>query len=334
MSSRSIVQQLEKGLYQVRVPLPFPLRWVNAYLLQDRQGFTLIDPGLRTEEAIRSWGEALQAIGVSYTDIKQIVLTHHHPDHIGLAGTMQQLSGAPVYLSPAGMQQAQYLWGPQREATEEVAGLFVRHGMDEATEQLMLAHMESFLPQVLPLPATTPLKDGDIIVMGDRSFQAIHAPGHAYGQMMLFHEPSGDLFCGDHVLPKITPNVSLLPRYDQNPLDSFLRSLADIASLPVSRVFPGHRDPFTNLSERCNQIIQHHEERLASMLDKLDKPATGFEMCRALFGQSLSIHQLRFALAETLAHLVYLSERGSLQEEIQIVSGKEVTCYSRTDSLI
>ncbi len=330
MHARSPIVKLDDGLYQVRVPLPFPLRWVNAYVLHSESGCSIIDPGLHTEQALQCWEEALRFIGISFTDVTDIILTHHHPDHIGLAGTLQQRSGAPVYLSAAGIAQTMYLWGPARDATEEIAALFVRHGVDKSTELAMLEHLESFIPLVTPLPIFTPMTEGDRIAVGGRGLRAIHGPGHAYGQFMLLDEHRGDLFCGDQVLPKITPNVSLLPRFDDNPLESFLSSLTQISQLPVARVLPGHRDPFTGLAERCEQIIQHHEERLRGIWQLLEQPATGFEVCRLLFGDSLSIHQLRFALAETLAHLVYLRERGQLQETIGTLNGRDVFVYSHS----
>ena len=330
MSSRSTIENRGDGIYQVRVPLPFPLRWVNAYLLKGQDGYTVIDPGLHTAESIKVWEESFDTLGISYSDISQIVLTHHHPDHIGLAGTFQQRSGAPVLLSAEGIEQSLYLWGPEREATDELHKLFARHGMDAETGERLREHMESFLPFVYPLPEMTPITAGSLIMMGDRAYRTIEAPGHAYGQFMLLDEAGGNLFCGDHVLPQITPNVGLLPRFDTNPLQSFLDSLALVAQLAVKRAFPGHRDPFEGFAERCHAIIEHHHERLARMIGMLDQPKSGYELCQAFFGTSLSIHQLRFAMAETLAHLVYLRENGEIKEQ---PSAGGTTAFSNIGSL-
>ena len=125
---RSIVAKHDHNIYQVRVPLPFPLRWINAYLVQGSEGFTLIDPGLHTDEALKVWEEALATIGITYSDIHQIVLTHHHPDHLGLAGHFQQQTGAKVWLSDSGIKQAYYLWGHDRKGTMELHSLFMKHG--------------------------------------------------------------------------------------------------------------------------------------------------------------------------------------------------------------
>ena len=313
-STFSTIERLDERITQVRVPLPFPLRYINAYLLRGSQGYTVIDPGLNTPDSMLAWDEALHAAGIRFSDIKQIVLTHHHPDHVGLAGTFQERSGAPVLLSEQGIAQVAYLWREEREATTEIHAQFTRHGMDSITGERMLEHLEEFVSLVSPLPTFTPLPANSTLTMGDRDYRTILTSGHAYGQLMLLDEASGDLFCGDHVLPRISPNISLLPRFDANPLQSFLDSLAAIADLPVRRVFPGHRESFTDFAERCKSLIRHHHDRLAQMLGRLDEPTTGYALCVSFFGQSLSIHQLRFAFAETLAHLVYLREQGKVAE--------------------
>lgn len=320
MGTRNLVEQIDESIFRIRVPLPFPLRWVNAYLLHDADGYTVIDPGLHTDDAKQCWDEALRTIGIRYSDIRQIILTHHHPDHIGMAGIIQQKSGASAFLSAAGIAQIQYLWGPEREATEELHALFNRHGMDADVGQRLIEHLEGFVALVSPLPELAPIDEHTPVLMGGSVYEAVHAPGHAYGQLMLLNKESGNLFCGDHVLPQITPNVGLLPRFDANPLASYINSLEIVLELPVKRAFPGHRDPFAGFAQRCGELIVHHQERLARIAGLLEKPVSAYEVCRTLFGQSLTIHQLRFAMAETLAHLVYLRAAGIAEE--RAVSGE------------
>jgi glyoxylase-like metal-dependent hydrolase (beta-lactamase superfamily II) len=314
MTERTIVEQRDECIYQVRVPLPFPLRWVNSYVIRGDEGCTIIDPGLRTADAELSWQTAMEEIGLTYESIKRIVLTHHHPDHIGLAGWFQEHTGAPVLLSAAGQRQVSYLWGEERRAPRELQEAFLLHGMDEQIASEIYTHMESFMEQVSPLPRITEIEEGQIIQLGDRGFRTIHTPGHAFGHLSLFHAESGDLFCGDHVLPQITPNVGWLPGVDEDPLDSYLTSLARFAELPAKRIFPGHREPFTQLSERCMELIRHHEVRLDQLVEMVQTPRTTFEICREYFGNRLSIHQLRFAMAETLAHMIRLRYAGRVEE--------------------
>lgn len=314
MKAKPVWERWGEDLYRVNIPLPFPLRNVNSYLLRGEKDFTLIDPGIRTAEAEAAWTEALEQIGIGWRDIGKIVLTHHHPDHLGLAGWWQERAGAPVYLSAEGKRQAEYFWGEAREGTAEHAAMYARHGVDAQTVERLVENMNGFVPLVSPLPDTVPIGDGEAIDLGGRRFVAIHTPGHAFGHRMFFDEGSGDLFCGDHVLPRITPNIGWLPKFDANPLESFLDSLSQAAALPVRRAFPGHRDPFTDFSGRCRELIAHHHRRLDQIRDMLRTPRTAYALCRELFGERLTAHQLRFALGETLAHLVYLRVRGEIEE--------------------
>lgn len=311
---RELVSRCTDRIWQARIPLPFPLRWVNAYLVKDAEGWTIIDPGLHTEEAITSWKQVISELSLSPRDIRQIILTHHHPDHFGLAGWMQLQSGAPVRMSAAGAEQTQRLWGPAQPASALILEQFRTHGMDEHVLTQMAQHMRDFVSMVSPFPeCIEPIEEGQSLHFGDASWELIHTPGHAYGHLCLYDRSSQTMFCGDHVLPQITPNVSLLPGVDDNPLESFLASLASLESLPVKLALPGHREPFRTFGERVLSLQQHHVERLEQMRQLLHEPLTVYELCRRLFGQSMSVHQLRFAMAETLAHVACLEKRGQLR---------------------
>lgn len=321
MKKRNTVTKHTDSLIQIKIPLPFPLRWVNSYMLRGQRGWTLIDPGIRTEETEQCWTEVLSQLGLKAANIEQIVLTHHHPDHYGLAGWIQQKSGAPVWMTESGRRQALELWGDGEHMTTAQLQLFRKHGMDEETLDAMNVHMQSFIPQVSPHPEvqTFALRspDGDLqpympIQLGDRCFEVFHTPGHAMGHVCFYDRERKDLFCGDHVLPQITPNISLLPGVDPNPLDSFIRSLQAMKALEVEVAYPGHRDPFTGCSRRIDEILLHHEERLARIQQLAEEPATAYQLCRKLFGTRLSTHQLRFALSETISHLEYLRGRSRL----------------------
>lgn len=315
MPRQTLVTQHGERFWQIRVPVPFPLRWVNAYVLRGDDDWTVLDPGLHNAVSLEAWEAAMAEIGFAFRDIGQIVLTHHHPDHLGLAGLFQDKSGAPVRLSPDGAAQMRALWGEGQPLTPVLLDLFARHGMDEPMLGHMREHLDSFVPLVSPLPDVTPLSPGEAVLMGGRRWQAIHAPGHALGQLLFLDEASGDLLCGDQVLPVITPNVSVLPGFGDDPLRSFLASLEALAALPVERAFPGHRDPFAHFAARCGEIVHHHRERLARLLDMADVPATALALCERFFRNRLTVHQLRFALGETLAHLVYLENEGALRVE-------------------
>lgn len=307
----------EAGIVQVRSPLPFPLRWVNSYLIPDRKGWTMLDPGLHTAQAEQHWREVLAQLKIEPSQIHLIVLTHHHPDHYGLAGYMQQLTGgAPVVMAERGQRQVTRMWGSEYVQTaDELVGFFTSHGLVEELQPAMHTHLTEFVELVSPQPYISLIEAGQTLKLGDLEYEIFEANGHAYGHLCFYQPDSRRIFCGDHVMPHITPNVAFLPHLEANPLQSYLQSLAEIRTMDVELAYPGHREPFRNWAERIGQLLYHHDKRLEWFVEHLTEPQTAYQVCLALFGDRLSIHQLRFALSETLAHLIFLAEAGKIRVE-------------------
>jgi glyoxylase-like metal-dependent hydrolase (beta-lactamase superfamily II) len=306
-------------VYQIKVPLPFPLRWVNSYLIRGDDGYTLMDPGLHTEAAEQCWEQVLQELSIDYRDIKQIVLTHHHPDHYGLTGYFQQLADAPVYLSSLGYEQVRLLWGDGQPMSEALLSLFQANGLPEEQLGPMQKHMVEFVPMVSPQPQVSLISAGEEMTLGNYAYETLHTPGHASGHICFYREETKEIFCGDHVIPQISPNVGYLPGgIDENPLGSFLQSLREIGRYEVNRAYPGHRDPFETFTQRTLELIAHHDTRLELMRQALiAQPQTAYQVCRSTFGDRLTLHQLRFALSETIAHLIYLHKAGLVSQAEQ-----------------
>lgn len=304
-------------IYQVTLPLPFALRTINAYVIKGSSGVTLVDAGLNIDMDVQAWQEAQAAADWKWADVEKIVLTHYHPDHYGLAGTLQQWTGAPVYLSRIDHEQAQLFFGRKSQMPETMKSFFAFHGLPDEWVSQIPAHLRSFHPWVEPHPQVTLLKPGETIRMGDVEYEVLHTPGHADGHLSFYDPNRKWLIGGDFLLPKITPNISLWPECHPNPLDNYLTTLARMKELEVSRVFPSHGPVFDHYAERIEMLEQHHADRLREMKAFVVEKAgaTAFEVCQHQFGSNHNIHNLRFALSETLAHLEYLRIRGELLVE-------------------
>lgn len=306
------------AFHRLKVPLPFALRYVNSYIFEETGGLTIVDPGIHTEETVQVWQAWLAERGWTWASIHRIVLTHHHPDHYGFAGRMQQLSGgAPVWMARKSYEQTQRLWVGERDLGRSQFAGFKQHGLLEEMWQPMSDHMDNYLVQVSPHPEVQFIEPGERIRLGEGEWLAVELSGHAFGQLGFYEETTKQFIVGDHVLPQITPNVAYLPDVDTDPLATFITALQHIQTYEVSMAYPGHRDPFEGLRERAEHIIEHHEERLQKMITILREQGamTAYEVCIVTFGDKLGVHQMRFALSETIAHLYHLVNRGLLVEQ-------------------
>ena len=314
MANQVVTSEWGEDLIQIQIPLPNALKWVNSYLVRGSQGYTLIDPGQHTADAIEAWRAAMSELNITMQDIEQIVLTHHHPDHYGLAGWFQVQTGAPVYMTEIAHVHAQMMWGKDQAATAAMDRLLAHHGMDASIRAEIKEHFDSFIAYVSPQPEVTYLEQSNIR-LGDREWQVIVTNGHASGHACFYHEASQEMLCGDQILPQISPNISYIPGSDPQPLQSFMGSLKMLQTYDVTIAYPGHRNPFRHYQERIADLLTHHEERLVKFVELLTAPKTAYECCLAVFNAKLTVHQLRFAMSETLAHLIELERRGLVRAE-------------------
>lgn len=300
----------EEQLTQVKISMSGPLRWVNSYLWRGETGVVIVDPGPRSIQTEEEWRVVWNKLSISPQEITDIILTHHHPDHYGLAGWMQEQTGANVWMSQRAHQEAEFMWGKGAEINHILPVYFRSHGMTEKWAEQLLPHLESFDSQVNPSPIVQYVEEGDFEV-GGRRFQVIETFGHAPGHLSFYEVDRELILCGDAVLPQISPNISLLPGSDPEPLLHFMQGLDQLGALSVRKAFPGHRHPMKSFRERVSSLKVHHEERLNQMERMIgEQPQTAFDVCIALFGEKFGIHQMRFAMAETLAHLQELVRQG------------------------
>ncbi len=303
--------RVSEGVYQVKLPVPFPLKFVASYLVEGREGWTVIDPGFDYPPAREAWEAGAAEAGLDLDgDVERIIVTHLHPDHIGLARWCEERSGAPVWMLEGEIENARHLWDPER-GTEDFVRYLMRNGMDAQTAGATAGttRLGVRLPERL-----LPLRAGDTIELGSGEARVVHTPGHSDFHFVLHDEQRRLLFAGDHLLLEITPNIGLWTYTAPHPLRRYLDSLEGLRGLEVDLVFPGHGPLFHDLDGRIDELLAHHEERLSVMLAAFDgRPLTPFEVARRVFPDDLTDHQLRFALAETLAHLEYLADEGSVE---------------------
>lgn len=310
------IAEVARGIFLVRLPLPFALSSVNCYLVREPDGWSVVDSGLHTAAGEAAWREAFAELGVEPHTIRRVVLTHFHPDHFGMAGWLQGLSGAPVLLAPREIELARGVWGKPAGTLDPMVPHYARHGTPPEVVDSIERTVADLRAHTLPHPELTPLPPGSTLELGGRRLLAIHSPGHSDGQLIFYDAADGLVLCGDHVLTKITPHIGLWPESEPDPLGRYLASLAEQAALDVRLALPGHKTLIDDWRGRIGELRRHHDERLTAMLAAAGESATAYEVTRRIFPvERYTPHELRFAVAETIAHLELLARRGELRRE-------------------
>ncbi|MDR5708640.1 MAG: MBL fold metallo-hydrolase [Armatimonadota bacterium] len=303
-------EEVAPGVRRLRVPVPFPTRWVNVYLVGDGADAVLVDTGYPFPEGRRVLQEALRR---TRSRPGAILITHAHPDHFGMALELQEQFDCPVWMETREWEVT-WAYRPGTEVWQEVARQFLRAGMPgERVRQTVESGQKVWEP-AKPPRVDRLLREGEILHLGRGRWEVLLTPGHAPAHVCLYEGRTGTLLAGDHLLPRITPNIGLWPLAGPDPLADFLTSLRVLRELPVRRVLPGHGDPYEGCAERIEELAAHHASRLEAVESVLRAEArTAYEVHLALFGADLDPHNERFGLVEALAHLVYLERRGRVR---------------------
>jgi glyoxylase-like metal-dependent hydrolase (beta-lactamase superfamily II) len=301
------------GVHWLRMPLPFALDHINLWLIEDGDGWCIVDTGYGVESTFALWREHF-AKTMAGRPVHRIVVTHHHPDHVGSATWLMRETGAPVSMTFGEWAGGQTVLAGLGAAGREGNMAFL-HTLGLPAERLAVLRTAkgSYHRGVPTLPdAFERLVDGHRIRIGKHDWRVIVAYGHAPEHVSLYCDALKVLISGDQVLPRITTNVSVWAHQPEaDPLGLFLDSLAYFRPLPSDcLVLPSHDRVFRGLHARLDQLHAHHGERLALLHAALTSPKTPFEVLPVLFKRTLDDHQIGFAMGEATAHLHRLWRTG------------------------
>jgi glyoxylase-like metal-dependent hydrolase (beta-lactamase superfamily II) len=314
--------QVAPGVFWVRMSLPFVLNHINLWLLRDEidgvQGWTVVDCCIDHPASRAQW-EGIFLQRMQALPILRVIVTHMHPDHVGLAHWLCDKFQAPLWISATDFYTARSaLQGKHHFGGDRAAAFFALNGLTDPQALAAVRDRQGYFKQLVPdlPPAYRRLMDGQRLMIGGREWHTIAGYGHAPEHMAL-HCPSLNLLIsGDMVLPRISTNVSVFETEpDANSLTLFLQSLDRFLNLPSDTlVLPSHGKPFTGLLTRIRQLHEHHEERLREVIHACqEKPCCAVDIMPVLFKRALDLHQTTFALGESLAHLHALWHQGQLR---------------------
>jgi glyoxylase-like metal-dependent hydrolase (beta-lactamase superfamily II) len=321
--------EVAPGIRWVRMGLPFALDHINLWLLRDtldgREGWTIVDCGIATDSIRTAWEQVFEQ-ELQGLPVLRVIVTHMHPDHIGLAEWLTARWSTPQH--PCRLWISATDFNAARLATrsttgfggESAAAFFASHGLTdpEAVQRVRQRsnYYASMVPEV-PLQFRR-LLDGQRVRIGGHDWRCIAGYGHAPEHISLYCDALRVLIAGDMVLPRISTNVSVIDlEPEADPLPLYLDSLERLRPLPADTlVLPAHGRPFKRLHERIDQLAAHHEARLAEVREACGaQPCSAADLLPLLFKRKLDLHQTTFAMGEAIAHLHLLWHRGELRRE-------------------
>ncbi len=311
--------EITSGLSWLRMPLPFALDHINLWVIDEGESWTLVDSGLHNDETKALWHQLFSG-PLAGKPVGRLLVTHHHPDHFGLAGWLADETQAPVWMSEIEFCFGSWLYHlPDETYTPRLRAYYIRQGLPEETAVKLTSRGNLYRGRCgPPPPKVETLKLGGAIEAGGRRWTIVPGHGHVEGHACLYAEDEGIFIAGDQLLPRISPNVSVHAWNDQaDPLTAFIETQERLARIlnDETLILPSHGRPFFGGATRAKALVEHHAERLDRAEEACkERPLSAYETIPALFNRKLDDHQLFFALGESLSHLNHLAVRGRVSE--------------------
>ncbi len=310
--------QVAEGVFWIRMPLPMALDHINLWLLEDGDGWTLIDTGLHTGLSKKIWSKFLEE-SLERRPINRIIVTHFHPDHVGMAGWLVEKTKAEFWMPGTEWLYARLLTTDNRERfTDSTIDYYRRAGGDREYLERLKEKGPMFPGIVSDVPlASRRIVDNEIITIGAENWKIVMGNGHSPEHACLLNKSRGIFICGDLVLPRISPHIGVYAdEPDNNPLEDYLNTLKNLCSISNDvMVLPSHNEPYRGLHQRLDSLGLHHAERLDDFMLACEKPRNAIDIARKVFKKRLDSSQLGLAVAETIAHLNYLMSNNKINRE-------------------
>jgi len=309
------LKEVAPGVFWLRMPLPFQLDHINLWLLRDGDGWTIIDTGFPDDGVRATWSAIIERLD---GPVRRLIVTHFHPDHLGLATWLMEKTGATLLMTTGEFLTAHVVWNEVGgHGARFMVEQFRQHGLDAERLAKFEKRGSGYRKAVLALPEYYQrIKAGDVVTVNGLNWQIIIGHGHAPEHMSLYCPELGVLVSGDMLLPRISTNVSVFAATpDADALGWYLESLDELTgNIPEKTlVLPSHGLPFFGIGARVEALHAHHEDRLRALESSCEQaPQSAADLLETLFQRALDTHQTMFAMGEAIAHLNYLEQAGRL----------------------
>ncbi|MEI9804725.1 MAG: MBL fold metallo-hydrolase [Pseudolabrys sp.] len=300
------LRELADGLFWARVPLPFQLNHVNVWIIDDGDGWAIVDSGVNDPPTLELWTAMLSGF-LAGRPIRRVIATHGHTDHVGIAEFLRSRNDAQFEATAIEWMSARMRYTDhQANDISALKGYLRRHGGGSVAEDAFEQERKRVQRYLGPQPANVlRLAAGQELKLGGRSWRVITGGGHADEHASFYCKTDRLLIAGDQILPRISPSITVAPGMPEaDPLLDYFVSLAELRRLPDDvLVLPGHGDPFYGLRSRIMQLVAHHHSRLDDLAGFIREPLNSFSATELLFPKAFTSGQGRLAFGETIAHL-------------------------------